>query len=263
MEWVTEPSGPPVAVAACVPHDGTEYPADFRAGLAVSPDVLWSDWLTRELYDFLPGLGVTVVTTRYSRFVADVNRDPDGQRLGPLRTSLVADRLSDGRPVYRVPPGPAELRRRIDLVHRPFHQALDTVIARHLARWPRVLLLDLHSFGVPAGGDVLLGDRRGESARPEVTAALAEAFVGQGFTVRINERFTGGWTVRRFAGHDRVDAVLVELNKRCYLDYARRATGDVPPPRADGFGLIKDRLRAAIAQSIRCYGLAAISRNRR
>jgi N-formylglutamate amidohydrolase len=250
MEWIISPAAPLVPVVACVPHGGTEYPAELCANLAVRPEVLWSDVFTGELYDFLPGLGVTMITTPFSRFVADVNRDPGGQRLGPLRTSVVADRLGDGERIYRVPPSPAELQHRIDLVHRPFHEALDAVIEGHLRRFPRILLLDLHSFGVVVPGDILLGDRRGASARPEVTATLREAFTGTGFTVMVNERFTGGWTVQRFAANPRVDAVLIELNKRCYLQYARHASYDDPPPRLDTFDAVKARLRTALTAAL-------------
>ena len=247
MDWVVPPGVAPVPVVACLPHDGTEFPAELCAGLAVDPSLLWSDWLTRDLYDFLPELGITTVTTRFSRFVADVNRDPAGQRFGPLRTSVVAERLSDGRPVYHTPPGTAELQRRIDLVHRPYHHALDAVIAAHLRTAPRVLVLDLHSFGAPVDADVVLGDRRGATAAPEITGALRQAFTGNGFAVRVNERYAGGWTVRRFAGYPRVDAVQIELNKRCYLDYPARLTRDLPPPPRNNFYEVKARLRAAVA----------------
>ena len=73
---VLEPAGLPAPVVACLPHGGRDYPAELAGDLAVRPDVLWSDWLTTELYAFLPELGVTTITTTFSRFVADVNRDP-------------------------------------------------------------------------------------------------------------------------------------------------------------------------------------------
>ncbi|HEX9034812.1 MAG TPA: hypothetical protein VF834_23450, partial [Streptosporangiaceae bacterium] len=53
---------------------------------------------------------------------------------------------------------------------------------------------------------------------------------GAGLTVRLNERFTGGWTVRRFAGHGRVDAIQVELNQRRYLDIEHRVYPAPPEP---------------------------------
>ncbi len=229
---VLEPSVPAVPVVACLPHGGRHYPAELTGALAVSPDILWSDWRTRELYAFLPALGITTITTPLSRFVADVNRDPAGERHGGFWSSVVYAQMPNGRAVYQRPLTPAEIEQRIRLAHEPFHRALDAVIDRLLRRFSRLLLLDLHSFGVRLGRDVILGDRSGATARPGAVRLLADAFAGCGFDVGLNERFTGGWTVRRFAGHPRVDAVQVELNQRRYLDF----TGHVypaPPPDGD------------------------------
>lgn len=217
-------------VVACVPHGGVEYPAELAGELATSPEVLWSDWQTLELYDFLPELGITTIMTRFSRFVADVNRDPDGEQHGSFWSSIVAARQPSGEPVYRRELTRDEIGRRIRLAHRPFHRALDEVIERRLREFPRVLVLDLHSFGVPLGADVILGDRHGRTARPETTALLRRAFTRNGLTAKLNERFTGGWTIRRFAADDRVDAIAVELNQRCYLDLDGHEY-PAPPPR--------------------------------
>ncbi len=195
-------------------------------------DVLWSDWLTRDLYAFLPDLGITTVTTGFSRFVADVNRDPHGELHGGFWTSVVAARMPNGRAVYRRPLSQDEIGRRIMLAHTPFHQALDDVVSRLLARFPRLLLLDLHSFGVGLDGDVILGDRHGATASPGVVTVVSGALAAAGLDVRMNQRFAGGWTVRRFAGHDRVDAVQVELNQRRYLDLEHRRY-PAPPPLGD------------------------------
>lgn len=228
QQWVLEPACPPVPVVACLPHGGREYPAELAADLAVRPDVLWSDWLTRELYEFLPELGITTITTSLSRFVADVNRDPAAGH-GAFWNSVVAARMPNGRPVYRRELSPPEVARRVRLGHEPFHRALDEVIGRLLRRFPRLLLVDLHSFGRDLGGDVILGDRHGVTARPAAVQLLAGALGAGGLSVLRNERYAGGWTVRRFAGHDRVDAVQIELNQRCYLDLSRRRYPDPPP----------------------------------
>src|SRR5258707_1059366 len=95
-EWVLEPGCQPVSIVACLPHGGLDYPAELTGALAVSPDVLWSDWLTRDLYAFLPELGITTITTSFSRFVADVNRDPRGEQHGGFLTSVVAARMPRG-----------------------------------------------------------------------------------------------------------------------------------------------------------------------
>ena len=232
-------------VVACLPHGGVEYPAELAEPLAVSPDVLWSDWLTRELYAFLPELGITTVVTSFSRFVADVNRDPAGEQHGGFWTSVVAARMPLGRAIYRRPLTPAEIAGRIRLAHEPFHLALDAAVGDLLAAFGRVLLLDLHSFGTGLDGDVILGDRHGATARPDAVALVSAALAGAGLDVRLNQRFSGGWTVRRFAGHPRVDAVQVELSQRRYLDLDRRRYPGLPPRR--DFDATQRLLRAALA----------------
>jgi len=137
---------------------------ELRSELAVDPATLWADWLTRELYGFLPGLGITTITTTFSRFVADVNRDPTGEQHGSFWSSVVAAQTAGGRPVYRRALTQAEISHRIRLVHEPFHRSLDEAIERLLARFARLLVLDLHSFGRPLDGDVILAT--GTASRP-------------------------------------------------------------------------------------------------
>ena len=79
---------------------------------------------------------------------------------------------------------------------------------------------------------MILGDRHGVTASPAAIGLVSAALVAAGLDVRMNQRFAGGWTIRRFAGHDRVDAIQVELNQRRYLDLERRRY-PAPPPLGD------------------------------
>jgi N-formylglutamate amidohydrolase len=238
-----------------LPHGGLDYPPELTAELAVHPDVLWSDWLTRDLYEFLPDIGITTVTTRFSRFVADVNRDPEGEQHGGFWTSVVAARMPNGRAVYRRPLTDDEIAHRIKIAHAPFHQALDDVVARLVARFRKLLLLDLHSFGVGLDGDVILGDRHGKTASPAAVGVVSAALHAAGLDVRMNQRFTGGWTVRRFGGHDHVDAIQVELNQRRYLDLENRRY-PAPPPLGE-FSATRRMLRATLGRIADESGTAA------
>jgi N-formylglutamate deformylase len=251
-QWVTPPSAAPVPVLATLPHGGREYPARLATGLAFRADWLWSDWLTRELYAFLPELGVTSVATSISRFVADVNRDPAAELHGGFWTSVVAARTPRGQPLYQAALEPDEIRDRIALAHTPFHQAVDYTVADLIGQFGRILLLDLHSFRVDLGADIVLGDRHGTTARPAAVQLVADALTNTGFAVRRNERFTGGWTVRRFAPDPRIDAIQVELQQRCYLDWPGPRSG--PPEPGPSFARASRRLRTAFSRVIADLG---------
>jgi N-formylglutamate deformylase len=247
--WLIPPGGRAVPLIACLPHGGREFPAGLAGDLAVAPDGLWSDWLTRELYAFLPELGVTTIVTSLSRYVADVNRDPAGEQHGGFWTSVVPAQTPTGQQVYHRPLTAAQIGERLRIAHEPFHRALDGAVAGLLRRFSRLLLLDLHSFGLPElDADVILGDRYGATARPEPVRLLTAALASLGFSVRHNERFTGGWTVRRFAGQDRVDAVQVELNQRCYLNVTGH-TGATQPPAGD-FDAARRRRRTVLEDHV-------------
>jgi N-formylglutamate deformylase len=246
--WQVRLAGQAVPLVACIPHGGRHFPAELASDLAVPPDRLWSDWLTRELYEFLPSLGVTTIVTAFSRYVADPNRDPAGEQHGSFWSSVVPAQTPDGERVYHRPLSAAEISHRIRLAHEPFHRTLDAVIADLLDRFDRVLLLDLHSFGLPLPADVILGDQHGVTANPKVVALLEAAFTANGFQVRRNDRFAGGWTVRRFAGEPRVDAVQVELNQRRYLDLDGDPYPDEPPRGC--FTATSRLLRTVLAEGV-------------
>jgi N-formylglutamate amidohydrolase len=166
---------------------------------------------------------------------------------------VVADSFGRShRSIYRHVLTPGNIRYRIRLAHEPFHRALDEAVAERLADFPRILLLDLHSFGVIMDGDIIVGDRNGASARPESTRLVHEAYRGTGLDVRLNQRYTGGWTVSRFAGHDQVDAIQVELNQRSYLNFDGHRSS-APPPKGP-YDHVRHQLRTAV-QAI-CDGAA-------
>ncbi len=231
-------------MVASIPHGSEVLPEPFASQM-LPVEALRTDSHTAELYSFVGGLGATVVEARLSRYVADPNRDLDAPRFGPFPKGIVAS--TDGwRPLYPAPLAPDAVAERIALAHTSYHDALDRAIASHLARAPRVLLVDLHSFGVPLDVDIVLGDGRGSTASQTAVGLLESALTHAGFRVARNRRFTGGWIVRRFAGVEAVDAVQVEVAKRLYADPAAIADRRRQVPRdPERIAALRDRLRQA------------------
>lgn len=208
-------------VVVSIPHSGRFIPADIRRQFL--PDVVLPnmDWFLPELYAFLADMGVTTLMNRVSRYVIDPNRaetQTDGNRYSD---SLVYRQTTQGRPFYAVPPSKREIRRRTELYYHPYHAALQKLLRDKAERFGRVYLFDLHSFAadVGAGANLILGNAHGASCSPEFFQWLSDQFSEQGFCVRHNEPFAGGYITRRYGVcGSAVEAVQIELRYCAYIE---------------------------------------------
>ncbi len=220
-----------------LPHDGTALPEAIQARVSDAgarvPD---TDWHTGRLYAFASELGASVIVPHWSRYVADLNRDPEGQALYPGRreTALVPVTTFAGEAIYRTGDEPdlQEIALRRELYWQPYHDALQAELARMRERHPRVVLWDGHSIRgrVPMFfegqlPDFNLGTADGTSCsrrlQAELTALLAERADGAAghYSHVVNGRFKGGYITRHYGRPDTgVEAVQLELVQHTYMD---------------------------------------------
>jgi N-formylglutamate deformylase len=213
-----------------LPHTGTEIPPDVADRLG-SP---WlarkdTDWHVERLYDFAEGLGATVLRTRLSRTVIDVNRDPSGASLYPglTTTELCPTTTFDGEPLYRagLEPNPDEVTRRRAEWFDPYHAALAAEVERLRAVHPRVVVYDCHSIrsAIPRlfNGELPhfnIGTNGGRTCDPRLPASVEAAIDPSGFTRVTDGRFRGGFITRNYGRPgEGVHAVQMELAIRAYL----------------------------------------------
>ncbi len=212
-----------------IPHAGTDLmtfePAFVSPWLARKD----ADWQLDRLYDFVAPLGATVVRTRLSRSIIDVNRDPSGASLypGQATTELVPTTTFDGEPLYRagLAPEAADIadRRRLDF--DPYHAALSEEIARLRQKHPRVALFDAHSIRsiIPRLFDgelpvFNLGTNSGASCDPRLRETLGAVLAASRQTSIVDGRFKGGWITRAYGRpREGVEAVQLELACRAYM----------------------------------------------
>jgi formiminoglutamase len=213
------------------PHTGTDLPAEFEPRL-VSPWLarMDADWWVDRLYDFAPGLGATIVRTRISRTVIDVNRDPSGASLypGQATTELCPSTTFDGEPLWRegFEPDAAEIERRRATWFAPYHEVLEGELARLRARHPKVVLYEAHSIRsiIPRLFDGELpnfnvGANSGASCDAGLLRAVEAACEVPAFSRITDGRFKGGWTTRRYGRPGLgVHAIQMELACRGYMD---------------------------------------------
>src|SRR6204780_2773377 len=146
-DWlIVERRDAPLIVS--IPHAGTELlgfePAFVSPWLARKD----ADWRLDALYDFVAPLGATLVRTRLSRSIIDVNRDPSGASLYPGQTTTQPCPKTPfaGEPLYRPgrAPDAVDIAERRRLYFEPYHAALASETARLRQKYKRVALFDAH-----------------------------------------------------------------------------------------------------------------------
>ena len=218
-----------------IPHAGTLIPGDITGLVSLDLARRDADHHVDRLYGFAADLGATIVHSRVSRTVIDLNRDPSGQSLypGQATTGLCPVTTFDGEPLYAAgaEPDAAEIARRRTAYFDPYHAALAEQIARLRARHPAVVLYDTHSIRshVPRlfEGELPqfnIGSYDGVSCAAALSDAIAANCAGE--THVVNGRFKGGWITRHYGDPARgIHAVQMELAIRGYADEA----GPWPP----------------------------------
>lgn len=211
-----------------MPHVGTFVPDEVRADLnARGRELTDTDWHIEKLYDgLLPG--ATVVRATFHRYVIDANRPPSGESLYPGQntTGLVPLTDFDGLPLWQTEPDAAEIARRREAFHAPYHRALRSELERVHARHGVAILYDCHSIRshIPflfdgKLPDLNIGTAGGTTCAPAIEAAVdAAAKAAGGYTSVLNGRFTGGWTTRHYGRPaEGYHAIQMELAQDTHL----------------------------------------------
>ena len=234
---ITPPAVPRLPLVLSIPHAGTEFPDDIRAEL--KPELLPpddTDWWVPQLYDFAAEVGIPVLQANYSRWVVDLNRNPDSSPLyhdGRVLTGLCTTTTFLGEPIYadeRAEVAPAEVARRKALYFEPYHQALQQLLDDTRAQFGQALLWDCHSIrrhvpAIHAGAfpDLILGSADETSAAPALIQEALRQLGSGGYSLTHNTPFKGGYITRHFGQPEaRLHALQLEMSKDVYLDDAER-----------------------------------------
>lgn len=229
---ITQPTAPKVPIILSVPHSGTFFPPEIESRLhadkAQTPDD--TDWFIDRLYDFAPAMGVTIIKANYSRWVIDLNRDPESKPLytdGRVITGLVPVTNFNGEPLYQSgEPDEHEIAERVHKYYIDYHEQIENMLEQTKNEFGKALLFDAHSIRKVVPGiqevpfpDLILGDNDGKSASAEIIKAAWDALQTDTYKSEHNTPFKGGQITRSF-GKPALDihALQLEMAKTNYMD---------------------------------------------
>jgi N-formylglutamate deformylase len=242
-----------------MPHVGTDIPDDVAASLmpcaAARAD---TDWHLAELYGFAREMGASMLSARWSRYLIDLNRPPENTNLYPGQdtTGLCPVDTFGRERLYRegMEPDDAEIRRRLEMYWRPYHDQLRAELDRLLVLHGRVVLWDAHSIAskVPRFfegrlPDLNFGTADGKSCSLGLEGTMIKLAQAQDqFSFIFNGRFKGGHITRSYGNPaGGVHAIQLEMAQCLYMDEA--------PPfdyRPDLAGQVQPLLRELLGAAV-------------
>jgi N-formylglutamate deformylase len=236
---IVEPQAAESPVVVEVPHAGLSIDAETLAYMqaparSIARD---ADLYVDHLFQDAPREGATLIYARASRYVVDLNRGEadvdheavEGGGRGPWPRGLIWRLTTDGEAILsrRLPRG--EMERRLNLVYRPYHGALERLLERKRTRFGFAILLCAHSMPgqgrrspydpSPVRADIVPGTRGRTTAAGLVIDVVDRHARARGWTVRHDDPYRGGFTTGHYGKpQSAVHAVQVEIARHLYME---------------------------------------------
>lgn len=243
---LTLPARRSTSVIFASPHSGRDYPDTFLRRSVLDAQMIRSseDAFIDQLLAPVPGLGAPLLAATVPRAYVDLNRaaeelDPaliEGARPVPHNPRVVSGLgviprvVAGGRAIRAGKMSLAEAEARIERAWRPYHARLAALVDESVAAFGEAILIDMHSMpheaveGSSGRGprpQIVLGDRFGATAAPDILEQIEQAFAVEGLTVSRNVPFAGAYVVQAHGRPSRGrHAVQIEIDRALYMDEA-------------------------------------------
>ena len=256
---VDRSAGVPSAVMH-IPHSSMVVPDDVRSTFVLSDAALdrellrLTDRYTDELFALGPLVAIPVVFG-VSRLVVDPERFTDDamEPMSARGMGAVYMRTTYGAPL-RAGLSASQRTELLARFYEPHHAALDAATDAVLHATGRCLILDCHSFPsdpLPCDldqdrprPDVCIGTDPYHTPADLVNAAVA-GFTPHGLDVAVDRPYSGALVPARwYQRDDRVAALMVEVNRRLYMD---EATGEKTAAFAEMVAVVRSVLGALLS----------------
>ncbi len=227
------------------PHSGNAYSQAFLSSSILNEREIRSseDAFVDVLFSAAPLFGAPLLAATQPRAFVDLNRSVD--ELDPAvvqgitkssnnpRISsglgVIPRVVSNGRAIYRGKITRSQAVRRLKDTWGPYHAQLAAELAKSHALFGKSVLIDCHSMpheaissinhGKQGCPDIVLGDRFGAAAEPEIMARVEAAFDAAGLTVARNAPFAGAYTAQHYGRPSRGQHVVqIEIDRSLYMN---------------------------------------------
>ncbi len=210
------------SVLVSIPHASLFVPQKIRSNFLLTEFDLKniSDTYTDKIFE-VPNAHILI--GEISRLVCNLNRSPDGieEEHEHRVTTMVSP---DGQKIFQRPLTPVEVSWLIKKYHHPFHRAIKSIMKERRIKF----FIDGHSMwstrpksmygNTEPRADVCLGNREFTTCTGEQTEFIRDFFLNCGYSVKINNPYSGKYNVGYHCHRDGVPGIQIEFNRKIFMD---------------------------------------------
>lgn len=242
---LTMPTSHTTSVVFASPHSGRDYPSTFLNDSVLDEQSVRSseDAFVDQLFTVAPDHGAPLLVSNTPRAFVDLNRGPeelDPALIKGLRRvdhnprvssglGVIPRVVAGGRAIYRGKLSLRDAQARLTEHWHPYHTMLQSMLDRSRAVFGEAILIDCHSMpheavkslckGTMRCPEIVLGDRFGASASPEIVDRIEAAFIRAGFQTARNTPFAGAYMAQHYGRPSRRQHVVqIEIDRALYLN---------------------------------------------
>lgn len=227
-------STPDIPLIGNIPHSAIRIPQEFACAFSQPPDALrkevlrMTDHYTDELFGGIAASGGALLVSECSRLVLDIERyEDDSLEIMTCKgMGAIYTKDSQGNEL-RSAPSNSERNDLLDKIYRPYHETLLQLVKNCLVRFGTCTIVDCHSFP----SKPLPYELDQSSDRPDICIGtdpfhtpssfctlLAAAAQRLSWTTAIDRPFSGAITPIPLYKDPRLHSVMIEVNRRLYMD---------------------------------------------
>jgi len=210
-------------ILVTIPHGSSFVPVELRRLMRLTDFQIkkQTDPFTDIIFD-VPY--AHVLKSRISRLVVDLNRAPDDIEMEHELSNrgVVVSVDIDGNPIYKTPPVLETIVDRVKKYHDSFHDKIDELKPQMR------FMIDGHSMRSstpvtkPNSGqeraDIALGNRHYTTCSRAMTRHIMKFFEDRGFSVKINDPFTGRYIIGYHCSRSSFPGIQIEVNEKLFMN---------------------------------------------
>lgn len=204
-----------------IPHSSIHIPDTTCYVIDTTNEIIkLTDWATDLIFEIN---GIKSVRTPFNRIFCDVERfNSDKEHMNYYGRGVIYTKTEDGK----------DLRTNYNKdfiinLYNKHHNKLTKNVEKKLKKYDEALIIDCHSFpNKPITGEVGNSDIRPDicigydelNYNKKYTNIIINHFKNNGYSVSVNEPFSGSIVPLKYIGNNKVSSVMIEINKKLYMD---------------------------------------------